>query len=82
MICAKHQCNYGEESKNNVGVFQGSAISALMFIIYLDDMMEDYEAMNHKAKLTARQQIIRGPNTGTAELIQQIREEQQKKRHR
>ena len=48
---AKHKRQYGEPQPNNVGVFQGSAISALMFIIYLDDMMEDYRAINRKKKL-------------------------------
>ena len=36
-------------------------------------MMEDYEAMNHKAKLATRQQILRGPNAEKAKLLQQIR---------
>ena len=35
-----------EKIENNVGVFRGSAISALLFIIYLDDMMEDYTSLN------------------------------------
>ena len=39
-------------------------------------MMEDFEAMNHKTKLTTRQQILRGPNTGTAELIDWIQEKE------
>merc|ERR1712112_266649 len=79
---AKHQEKYGEENQNNVGVFQGSAISALMFIIYLDDMMEDFEAMNHKTKLTTRQQILRDPTTGTAELIDWIKEKEEKTKHK
>jgi len=72
MLRAKHQGKYGEASENNVGVSQGSAISALMFIIYLDDMMEDYEAINHKEKLISRQQIIRDPDTETKQLAQRL----------
>ena len=32
----------------NIGLFQGSAISAMLFIIYQDDMMEDYDALNRE----------------------------------
>ena len=32
---------YGEPRGNNIEVFHGSAISALLFIIYMDDAMED-----------------------------------------
>ena len=61
-----------DKKKNNVGVSQDSAVSALMFIIRLEDTMEDYEAMNRKARLIARQQIIRGPNADTSQLLQHI----------
>ena len=40
--------------ENNIGGFQGSAISALLFIIYLDDMMEDLEALNRRTNLPIR----------------------------
>jgi len=43
----KHRGQYGEPVKNNVGVSQWSEISAIRFVIYLDDMMEDYAAMNN-----------------------------------
>ena len=36
---------YGGGVQNNVGAFQGSSISAPLFIIYLDDMAEDYDAL-------------------------------------
>ena len=77
MLRAKHQGKYGDASKNNVGVFQGSAISALMSIIYLDDAMEDYEAINHKAKLISRQQIIRDTDMETKQLAQRSRKSQE-----
>jgi len=44
-IKPKRKGTYGKQ-ENNVGASQGSAISALVFIIYLDDMMEAYEALN------------------------------------
>ena len=34
-----HLWAYGQPKINNKGVFQGSAISALLFIVYIDDMM-------------------------------------------
>merc|ERR1712112_546487 len=40
--------------------------------------MEDYEAMNRKAKLITRQQIIRDPNTDTAQLLKHIQKPQEK----
>ena len=42
---------YGKPTENNVGVYQGSAISAILFIIYQDDMMEGYDALNRAAKI-------------------------------
>ena len=43
-----------ETEGNNIGVFLGSAISALLFIIHLDDMMGDMEAINRRTKLPMR----------------------------
>ena len=40
------------EIKNNLGAAKGSAVSALLFTIYLDGVMEDYHALNQKAQLT------------------------------
>jgi len=71
-LCAEHQGEYGKLRKNNVGVFRGSEISALMFVIYLDDMMEDCEALNHQARLATRKTIQRDPQTGTEALLQHI----------
>ena len=45
---------YGNATQNNVGVFQWSAISALLFIIYQDDMMEDYESLNQEAHIPVK----------------------------
>jgi len=44
----------GPNVTNNCGVFQGSPLSALLFIIYLDDMMDDVNALNDNCKLHPR----------------------------
>ena len=56
---------YGDASRNNVGVSQGCAISARRFIIYLGDMIEDYEAISRMAELISRKRTIRDPNAET-----------------
>ena len=53
-LAPKYKGKYGNTSDNNIGVFQGAAISPLMFIIYLDDMMEDLEALNRRTNLPIR----------------------------
>jgi len=45
-LTAKERNEYGNTILGNVGVFRRSAVSALLFIIYLDDVMEDYKALN------------------------------------
>ena len=60
-LMAKTQGQYGELVDNNAGVFQGSAISALLFIIYLDDMMEDYTALNYQHSTIAKHTQERAP---------------------
>jgi len=47
-ILPKTKGKYGIGSPNNIGVFQGSAISALLFVIYKDDMMGDYDALSRE----------------------------------
>ena len=37
---------YTDPIENNVGVFQGGSISALLFIIYAEDMMGDFRRLN------------------------------------
>ena len=53
-LAPKYKGRYGKSNTNNIGVFQGSAISALLFIIYLDDMMEDLAALNRRTQLPIR----------------------------
>ena len=45
---------YGEPRENNIGVFQVSSISAILFVIYMGDMMEAYAAMGRRSKLPTR----------------------------
>ena len=45
---------YGTPVNNNVGVFQGETLSALLFIIYLDGVMQDYQSLNEKARIPRR----------------------------
>ena len=53
-LAPKYKGKYGKLNENNIGVFQGSAISALLFIIYLGDMMGDLEALNRRTNLPMR----------------------------
>ena len=48
---------YGAPEQNNVGVFQGSALSSILFIIYLGDMMQDHQSLNGQMKLPKRYSI-------------------------
>ena len=57
---------------SNVVVFQGSAIIALLFTIYLDDMMEDYRAINRKEKLPTRFTLQRHQEKETKQLLENI----------
>ena len=45
-LTTKTKNRYGRAKRSNVGVSQGSAISAILFIIYKDDRAEDYESLN------------------------------------
>ena len=47
----RNKNRYGAKVENDIGVFQGSAISALLFIIYLDDMMDDYTSINDNTQI-------------------------------
>ena len=53
-LAPKYRGRYGEAEDNNIGVFQGSAISELICIIYLDDMMEDLASLNRRTDLPMR----------------------------
>ena len=53
-LAPKYRGRYGEHKRNNIGVCQGSTLSALIFIIYLDDMMEGLAALNRRSQLPTR----------------------------
>ena len=59
---------YGETMCNNVGLFQGSAISALLFIIYCGDVMEDYAALTPQTPIHMRRTQSRAPETQGSNL--------------
>ena len=51
-LCVKHKKNTSRLIHNNIGVFQGSPISPLLFIIYADSVMEDYIKESIKNKVS------------------------------
>ena len=53
-LAPKYRGIYGEAKENNIGVFQGSATIALIFIIYWGDMMEGLSALDRRSKLPMR----------------------------
>ena len=53
-LAPEYKGKYREPWGRNIGVFRGSAISAILFIIYMDDMMEDNAALNRRSNLPAR----------------------------
>ena len=48
----KEHNQYGPEIQNNAEVFQGAAISAFLFSIYLGDMMDDNNALSDRKLIT------------------------------
>ena len=49
-LAPKHRNQLGKTCDNNNGCFQGSPLSALIFIIYADEMMNDYEEEMKKTR--------------------------------
>ena len=58
-LIPKTKGKYGQPTENNVGVSQWSAISALLFIIYQEDMMGDYQSLNYKNQLPLKHTMER-----------------------
>ena len=80
-LAPKYKGRYAKLKENNLGVFHGSAISALLFVIYLDDVMEDMGALNRRTNLPMG--IIQDrPNRQKEALIWgEIREEEEQKEY-
>ena len=49
-LAPKYRGRYGATKENNIEVCHGSAIRALLVIIYLDEMMDDLAALNRRTK--------------------------------
>ena len=66
---SKYNKQYGKKIYNNIGVAQGSAVSALLFIIYLQDMMDDFHALNYLRKIPYSETNQRDEQTETNTLL-------------
>ena len=66
-LMVKNKGTYGTPIQTDMGVFQGAAFSALGFIIYMCDMLEDFQALTDEAKLPNTYQWL--PNIATREVI-------------
>ena len=53
-LAPKYKGRYGEPKENDIGVSQGSAISARIFIIYMGDVMEDLATLIRRSRLPTR----------------------------
>ena len=62
---------------NNIGVFQGSATSALLFIIYLQDMMDDFHALNYLQKIPYRETKQRDEQSKVNTLLTKLQQQKQ-----
>ena len=64
--------SYGIPVRNNVGVSQGSALIALLSIIYLDDVMQDRQSLNDQMQLPKRYSTQQKEETHTHQLLAHI----------
>ena len=53
----KEMGTYGTPVRNNIGIFRGEALSAILFIIYLDGVEKDYHSLGDKAGLPRRSAV-------------------------
>ena len=73
LLMTKTQGQYGPQVNSNIGVYQGSAISVLLFTIYLGDMMEDYAALNLQNPIPMRHTQDCAPETQENNLHEYIK---------
>ena len=58
--------------RNNVGVAQGSPLSAILLVIYIDDMTQDRQSMNDQTQLPKRCSIRPKEEKRANQLLEQI----------
>ena len=51
MLRSKQSGKYSQQIENNIGVFQGSPLSAILFIIYADYVMKKYDGKVKNANI-------------------------------
>jgi len=57
---------------NNVGVFQWSEISAILFIVYMGDVMNDYQSLNGQHRLPQRYTTQASVQTNIQQILAHI----------
>ena len=73
-LLAKTQGQYGAPPvENNVGVFRGSATGAL-FIIYMDDAMEDYTSLKYTNRIPIKHTPERAPKVSERHIREAIQQ--------
>ena len=70
-LMEKERNEYGPVVQNAVGSLQWSEISTLLFIIYLDDLMNDYKSLNDNKEIPRRHSHA-GSENGQCALVLQI----------
>ena len=71
----KVRCEYGNMVANIAGVFRWPAISALLFIIYLGDTMDDYASQHLRTPIPTMHTQERAPGGTEQEIHDRIRQE-------
>ena len=62
-LCARRKCKLGNFVKNNTGIFQGSPLSAQLFIIYDEYAMAIYTSDVNNADVSKTHNTVRGNKT-------------------
>ena len=59
-LCSKINGEYSQLVDNNIGVFQGSPLSPILFIIYADHIMNNYsKSIKNQGNITKSKTLIR-----------------------
>ena len=62
-LCCKYKGTLGNSIRNNVGVPQGSPVSAKLFIIYMDNVMREYKTALVNSAIPKQSYLIRNGET-------------------